>query len=457
MAGPSSAEWEHTQEVQPGGSVATVARVSSSVRVRTDRRPTPPALPADEETGAGDGPHTPLVAAGGGGLHAPLLAGGGDGLHAALAAAAAVGGAAPYDPPTLPIIPPPLRPPSPAAAEGAARAALATRVSLAANILLLAAKVAAFLISRSRAVQASATDSLVDLASQVLLAWAAAAAAPRADARYPVGKARASTLGVAGAAATMIAATCSVVVAAGEDLWEGLVNHSPPALEVGPILFAVLLGGTALKAGLFIICERAARTAPPGAGDTLSALAEDHRTDALTNVVAAAASAAVAFGGPRAWAADPVAALALSAYILAVWSRIFSRTVAKIVGRAAPADVMAALEAVVEEAAAGGGGELCGGGAGPGALANPAPPGFSVDVLKAWFSGDALLCECEIVMHPATPLRRSHDVALGLQHALEAVRVGDVGVERAYVHVDWARRAEPEHAPDRAAAAAGPG
>jgi hypothetical protein len=99
-----------------------------------------------------------------------------------------------YDPPLLPIIPPPLRLASSDAAAGAARARWATRVSLAANIALLAAKGAAFFISRSRAVQASATDSVVDLASQLLLAWAAAAAAPRADARYPVGKARLSTL-----------------------------------------------------------------------------------------------------------------------------------------------------------------------------------------------------------------------------------------------------------------------
>ena len=386
-----------------------------------------------------------------GGLAAPLLTAAGGGGRAG------GGGTRRYDPPTLPIIPPPRRPASASGGEGASRAALAARVSLVVNIALLAAKVGAFIVSRSRAVQASATDSLVDLASQVILFWAAAAAAPRRDARYPVGKARVSTLGVAGAAAIMIVATVAVCASAVEDLYEGLVRHNPPALAVGPALFAVLLGGTAVKAGLFLLCEREAKTAPPGAGDTLSALAEDHRTDALTNVVAAAASAGVAFGGPPAWPADPVAALALSAYILVVWSRIFARTVAKIVGRAAPASVMAALEAVIvaSSAAAATSSPEDGGGGGGGGGRAPSSTAFTVDVLKAWFSGDALLCECEIVMPPDTPLRVTHDVALGLQHALEAVRVGDVGVERAYVHVDYARREEPEHAPDRAAAAAG--
>jgi cation diffusion facilitator family transporter len=298
---------------------------------------------------------------------------------------------------------------------------------------LLAAKVAAFLASGSKAVLASATDSLVDLASQVVLALASAAAARR-DPRYPVGKARMTTVGVASAAGLMIGATALVVQTAATDLYEGLALSRPPSLVVGPALFAVLLGGTLLKVGLFVLCARAARSAPPGAADTLSALAEDHRTDALTNVVAAAASAAVVAGGPAAWPVDPCAALVLSAYILWVWGRIFGRTVSKLVGRGAPPEVMAALEVV---------------------CASHAPADIAaVDVLKAWFAGDALLCECEIVMSPDARLRTTHDVALSLQHALEAVRVGDVAVERAYVHVDYARRAEPEHAPDRAAAAA---
>jgi len=374
------------------------------------------------------------------GLAAPLLGGGGNGGDGRTA----------WTPPTLPIIPPPLRPAASDAAAGSARAAWATRISLASNVALLAAKGAAFAASRSRAVQASATDSLVDLASQAILAWAAAAAG-RTDAAYPVGKARLATLGVAGSAAVMLVATLGVCGAAVDDLWAGLARGSPPALDVGPALFGVLVGGTALKAGLFFLCRAAARTARPGDGEALSTLAEDHRVDVLANSVAVASSAAVAFGGPAAWPVDPVAALLLSAYILAVWTTIFARTVGKIVGRAAPPEVMAALEGVVEAAAA-----AAAAGSGQG-LAEPTTTAFTVDVLKAWFSGEALLVECEIVMHPATRLAASHDVALGLQHALEAVAVGDVYVERAYVHVDYARREEPEHAPDRAAVARGGG
>ena len=50
------------------------------------------------------------------------------------------------------------------------------------------------------------------------------------------------------------------------------------------------------------------------------------------------------------------------------------------------------------------------------------------------------------VMHPDTPLRVSHDAGLALQIKLE--RVPEVA--RCFVHVDYTRRAEPEHALDRA-------
>ena len=93
------------------------------------------------------------------------------------------------------------------------------------------------------------------------------AARGRTAAAYPVGKARLATLGVAGSAAVMLVATHGVCGAAVDDLWAGLARGSPPALDVGPALFGVLVGGTALKAGLFFLGPAGARTAPPGDGE----------------------------------------------------------------------------------------------------------------------------------------------------------------------------------------------
>jgi divalent metal cation (Fe/Co/Zn/Cd) transporter len=55
--------------------------------------------------------------------------------------------------------------------------------------------------------------------------------------------------------------------------------------------------------------------------------------------------------------------------------------------------------------------------------------------------GHRYMVEVEVVMSEDTPLRTSHDVAMELQHKVEALD----NVERAFVHVDYARRDYWEH------------
>ena len=125
------------------------------------------------------------------------------------------------------------------------------------------------------------------------------------------------------------------------------------------------------------------------------------------------------------WAADPVVALVLSAWILSVWTRVFRRQVDKIVGRAPHPDIMTALERVCAE---------------------HAPALLEVDVVRAWHWGERVHVEVEVVVPADMLTRQSHDLGLALQHKLEAVPE----VERATVHIDYERRLEPEHAVDRA-------
>lgn len=308
---------------------------------------------------------------------------------------------------------------TPAAASRAAAAA--PTVSLLANVALLAAKLVAFYLSGSKAVLASTVDSVVDIASQAVLAAAARRAATRHP-RFPVGRARMSAVGVASAAGIMVGATLLVVWESLADLVDGWVRHTPPRLDIGPPMFAILGAAAIIKAGLYVWCAAAAAAAPPGQADALEALAEDHRTDVAANAVALLAGVAA-----RAhWEADPLTALLLSGWILSVWARVFGKQVDKIVGHAADAATMGVLEAICQAHA-------------------PASV-MTVDVIRAFHWGERLIVETEVVMPPSTTVRASHDLALALQHKLEAVDV----VERAFVHVDYERRAEPEHAVDRA-------
>lgn len=51
-------------------------------------------------------------------------------------------------------------------------------ISLVANVLLLVVKIYAFWFSKSKAILASAADSLVDIASQLVIAYAEYKASP---------------------------------------------------------------------------------------------------------------------------------------------------------------------------------------------------------------------------------------------------------------------------------------
>ena len=51
----------------------------------------------------------------------------------------------------------------------------------------------------------------------------------------------------------------------------------------------------------------------------------------------------------------------------------------------------------------------------------------------------------EIILPADMQVRTSHDIALALQHKLEALD----SVERAHVHVDYEKRSEPEHKIER--------
>ena len=68
-----------------------------------------------------------------------------------------------------------------------------------------------------------------------------------------------------------------------------------------------------------------------------------------------------------------------------------------------------------------------------------------VDCTRAYHFGARYVVEMEIVL-PATMLVcESHDIALALQHKLEALE----DVERAHVHVDYEKRTLPEHKVER--------
>lgn len=100
---------------------------------------------------------------------------------------------------------------------------MATWASLAVNFFLLAAKLWGFAVSMSYSVLASAADSVVDIASQAVLALADWQVG-KVDPQYPVGKTRLQTVAVIACAVIMSFATLAVIQESGKSLYAGLAT-----------------------------------------------------------------------------------------------------------------------------------------------------------------------------------------------------------------------------------------
>ncbi|GBF97913.1 cation diffusion facilitator [Raphidocelis subcapitata] len=346
------------------------------------------------------------------------------------AAAAAAGGEADVEAPLLAPAAPPSAPFELPVAGGEdytrlrRRIAFAQGLSWVVNIALLVAKVYAFVLSGSKAVMASAADSAVDLVSQMVISYTDWQMT-RADPRFPVGQARLEALGVLGCASVMAVASFEVVAQSGEALWSGFAQGEPPQLDLGLTLYVVLGAAILLKAVCYAVC-----VVLQDKSDSMLALAEDHLNDIASNLGAVGAAAATA-ALPEAWWIDPVSAMLISAWIMWRWYSIAVTQVHKLVGRGAPAEFVEQLKE----------------------LADAHHENLALDCIRAYHFGSRYLVEMEVVLPADWSLRQSHDVALLLQHKVEALE----DVERAFVHTDYERRCEPEHKVERTLGLGGSG
>lgn len=296
------------------------------------------------------------------------------------------------------------------------RAKIAMNLSWAVNFLLLVVKFIAFGISRSFSVLASAADSFVDIASQAVLAFAQWRMR-KLDHKFPIGRTRLETVAVIVCAVIMSIATVLVIRESIGALVDGLAHHNRPGLDASAVTFAILGGAVSLKVGLYLVCVSMRNYSA-----TMLALAEDHLNDIMSNLVAIF-GVAIASQVPKVWWLDPAGAVVISLYIIYSWIRISKGQVDKILGKTAPPEFIEQLRE----------------------LALKHHDLISVDVIRAYHFGQRFLVELEIMLPEDMSVKESHDIALMLQHKVEGLEE----VERAFVHVDYAVRAEAEHKVER--------
>ena len=219
-------------------------------------------------------------------------------------------------------------PPSPERAALQRRVKFAIWLSLGLNVALLGAKLAIYVVTLSNSVMASLADSVVDILSQGVIAFAERQTR-RADPRYPVGKTRLETIGVIVSAGIMSVCSIEVIQSSCERLWRGFADGEPERIHVDPASYAVLGLATLTKVALYLFC-RSMRDKSPSA----LALSEDHLNDCLSNTMALAA-AAVASEVEGWWWADSAGGASISIYVIARWIVVAKGEVDKLVGKGA--------------------------------------------------------------------------------------------------------------------------
>ncbi|KAJ0410577.1 hypothetical protein ATCC90586_007410 [Pythium insidiosum] len=292
-----------------------------------------------------------------------------------------------------------------------ARVEIAIRVSLIINVILATAKTYAVFASGSLAVLSSLVDSILDLTSQWLF-WYSDKRMHTPNINYPAGQRRLEPVAVVISATLMGMAAIEVVQKSVETLVVGF-NGTLPDLDMTRFTICVLVFAIFIKIVLWVICARIGQTSPSAA-----ALAQDHRNDVFSNVVAVTTSM-IAHWHRDLWYADSIGAIFISIYIAYSWLETGKEQVERLIGLRATPDF---VEQVRE-------------------ISDLHHPQMTTDIVRAYHFGSNYLVEIEVILPANMCVRDAHDISLALQTKVEELD----NVERAFVHVDYLSRDYDEH------------
>ncbi|KAI9149719.1 hypothetical protein H9P43_009898 [Blastocladiella emersonii ATCC 22665] len=288
-----------------------------------------------------------------------------------------------------------------------AKVTLAVRASLGVNVLLFICQAIAATSSGSMALLATATDSFMDLLSGAVLLLADRAAKRYNVLDYPTGKKRFETIGVIVFACLMSTVAIQIVIEAIRTLTAG--KQEPAIVELKEILLISL--ALVSKFCLFVYCNKYSQY------NATRALAADHRNDLVLNSFGLAMSL---LGVKLLWWLDPAGGIGIGLLILRSWAVTAWENVQLIIGRSAPPAVLNKITYLA---------------------ATHHPSVLQIESCRAYWLGNNMFVEVDIVLPPDMTLRESHDIGETLQIKLESLP----NVERAFVHVDYEFEHRPEH------------
>ncbi|PCG92985.1 Cation efflux protein [Penicillium occitanis (nom. inval.)] len=284
----------------------------------------------------------------------------------------------------------------------------AVYINLVANLILLIAKIIVTVMTSSVSVLASLVDAALDFLSTAIV-WSTTRLTVRRDRhRYPVGRQRLEPLGVLIFAVVIITSFVQVAILslqrlAGED--HNLVELTVPAL-------IIMASTVAIKGLCWLWCRRINNS-------NVQALAQDAMTDVVFNIFSVIFPLIGTF--TNTWWLDPLGGLLLSFYVIGNWASTANEHIAHLTGATASSSDRSVLLYIVMR------------------FANCIR---WIQNLEAYYSGDRLNVEVDIVLDGHTSLHDSHDIGESLQYMLES---SVESVDRAFVHLDYAEYNLPTH------------
>lgn len=284
---------------------------------------------------------------------------------------------------------------------------LAIYVNLAANVVLLAGKIAVIVLTSSLSVLASLVDAALDFLSTAIV-WSTTKIISQQDQyAYPVGRRRLEPVGVLVFSIIMITSFFQVFL----ECVNRLLSSDHQVVELGIPAVAIMLSTVAIKGFCWFWCRLVKNS-------SVQALAQDAATDVVFNTFSIIFPLVGYYA--QIWWLDALGGLLLSLYVIFNWSKTSSEHVRNLCGAAATADQRNILLYLTMRFA---------------------KTIRYIQGLQAYHAGDKLNVEVDIVLDENMSLRDSHDLGESLQYVLESVPM----VDRAFVHADYADWNLPSH------------
>ncbi|KAI9043738.1 cation diffusion facilitator family transporter [Aspergillus affinis] len=284
---------------------------------------------------------------------------------------------------------------------------IAIYINFIANVVLLAAKIAVMSMTNSLSVLASLVDAVLDFLSTAIV-WATTMLIKNDDrSRFPISRRRLEPLSILVFAVIMMTSFVQVALTS----LSRLISTEHTLVELSVPSTAVMASTVLVKLACWFWCRLIKNS-------SVQALAQDAMTDVVFNLFSILFPLLGSF--TKSWFVDPLGGLLLSLYIIWNWGGTAAEHIGHLTGTAASGEDHSILLYMTMRFSK--------------AILN-------IQDLKAYYAGDRLNVEVDIVFEAKTSLRDSHDIGESLQYMIESVPT----VDRAFVHSDYDPWNIPSH------------